>query len=141
MENYKCYLTKQEIQYGSAILVRKNLNHSLIPNLSETSIAVKVQTSTGPVVVYTAYIPPRIRSISPIDFQKLLSVNAPLLVAGDFNAIHPYFNNCSRVANHRGELLHHICELYKLEFLGPDFHTFYSGKKGENLILSLVIDS
>ena len=32
---YKTYLTKQEAQYGSAILVKKNLNHSVIPNLSE----------------------------------------------------------------------------------------------------------
>ena len=33
------------------------------------------------------------------------------------------------VANHRGELLHHICKLFKFAFLGPDFHTFHSGNK------------
>ena len=72
-------------------LSEKNLNHSLKPNLSEASIAVKVQTSIGPVIVYTAYFPPRIRSINPLDFQKLISANAPLLIAGDFNAILPFF--------------------------------------------------
>ena len=58
LENYKTYLTKQEIQYGSAILVKKNLNHNIIPNLSDASIAVKVHTSLGPILIYTAYIPP-----------------------------------------------------------------------------------
>ena len=128
LENYKTYLTRQDVQYGSAILVKKNLEHSIIPNLSDTSIAIKAQTSVGPVIFYTAYIPPRINSINPLDFQKLLSVNVPLLVAGDFNANHAYFGNKTRVPNHRGELLYNICKLHKLDFLGPDFHTFYSGK-------------
>ena len=129
IENYRAYQTKQEAQYGSVILVKKNLDHSIIPNLSETSIAVKVKTSTGPILFYTAYIPPRINSINPFDFQKLISINAPLLVAGDFNATHPYFGNCKHAPNHRGELLQHICKLYNLTFLGPDFYTFYSGRK------------
>ena len=129
LENYRTYLTKQDVQYGSAVLVKKNLNHSIIPNLSDASIAVKVQTSVGPVIFLTAYIPPRINSINPLDFQKLISANAPLLVAGDFNANHPHFGNSTRVANHRGELLYNICNLYKMEFLGPDFNTFYSGKR------------
>ena len=127
--NYKTYLTKQDAQYGSVILVKKNLKHSVIPNLSDPSIAVKVQTSVGPVIFLTAYIPPRINSINPLDFHKLISVNAPLLIAGDYNANHQYFGNCTRVPNHRGELLYNICKLYKLEFLGPDFNTFYSGKR------------
>ena len=129
LENYKSYHTKQDAQYGSAILVKKNLNHSIIPNLSDASIAVKVQTSVGPVIFLTAYIPPRFNSINGFDFHKLISANAPLLVAGDFNANHPYFGNSTRVSNHRGELLYSICKLYKMDFLGPDFHTFYSGKK------------
>ena len=90
---------------------------------------MKILTSIGPVLFYTAYIPPRINSINPLDFQKLISINAPLLVAGDFNANHSYFRNCNKVANHRGELLYHICKLYKLTCLGPDFHTFHSGRK------------
>ena len=102
LDSHKSYSTKQEIQYGSVILVRNNLKHCLIPNLSEASIAVKVQTSIGPVIIYTAYIPPRIKSINPLDFQKLISPNTPLLIAGDFNATHPYFSNYSKVANHRG---------------------------------------
>ena len=132
LENYKTHQTKQEIQYGSAILVKNNLNHNIIPNLSEASIAVKVQTSTGPMIFFTSYIPPRIKGINSLDFHKLISMNAPLLVAGDFNANHPYFGNSNRAANHRGELLHNICKLYNLDFLGPDFHTFHSGtKKGK----------
>ena len=127
--NYRTYQTKQEAQYGSAILVKSNIDHCIIPNMSEISLAVKISTSAGPVLFYTAYIPPRINSINPLDFQKLISINAPLLIAGDFNATHPYFGNCNKVTNHRGELLHNICKLYKLNFLGPDFYTFYSGRK------------
>ena len=126
---YKTYLTKQEAHYGSAILIKNNLNHSIIPNLSERSIAVKVSTSVGPVIFLTSYIPPRIKSINPLDFRKVISANAPLLVAGDFNANHQFFGNCKRAPNHRGELLYNICQMYKLEFLGPDFNTFYSGNK------------
>ena len=91
LDNYKSYLTKQDVQFGSAILVKNNLNHSIIPNLSPSSIAVKVITTSGPIVFFTAYIPPRINSINPLDFQKVISINAPLLIAGDFNANHPQF--------------------------------------------------
>ena len=129
LENYKSYLTNQGIQLGSAILVRNNLSHSIIPNLSPSSIAVKVLTASGPVIFFTAYIPPRTNSINSFDFQKLISANVPILIAGDFNATHPFFNNNKRAINHRGELLYHICKLYKLDFLGPDFNTFYSGNK------------
>ena len=75
--NYKTYLTKQDAQYGSVILVKKNLKHSVIPNLSDPSIAVKVQTSVGPVIFLTAYIPPRINSINPLDFWKKKSHRPP----------------------------------------------------------------
>ena len=129
LPNYKTYLTIQDVQFGSAILVKSNLIHSIIPNLSPSSIAVKVTTSTGPIIFFTAYIPPRINSINSLDFQKIISMNVPLLIAGDFNATHPHFGLNNRATNHRGELLYHICKLYKLDFLGPDFHTFHSGNK------------
>ena len=129
LTNYITYQSKQDTQFGSAILIKRNLRHSIIPNLSPSSIAVKVSTATGPIIFYTTYIPPRINSINSLDFQKLISANAPLLIAGDFNAIHPFFGSKNRATNHRGELLYNICRLYKLEFLGPDFHTFHSGKK------------
>ena len=129
LNNYKTYLTKQDIQFGSAILVKKNLRHSIIPNLSPSSIAVKVSTATGPIVFFTSYIPPRVNGINSLDFQKLISINVPLLIAGDFNANHTFFGSHNRTSNHRGELLYHICKLYNLDFLGPDFHTFHSGRK------------
>ena len=40
-----------------------------------------------------------------------------------------YFNNKWGATNNKSELLYHICKLYKLDFLGPDFNTFYSGNK------------
>ena len=129
LNNYITYQTKQDIQFGSAILVKRNLSHSIIPNLSPSSIAVKVSTATGPIIFYTTYIPPRINSINSLDFQKLISKNAPLLIAGDFNANHPFFGSHNRATNHRGELLYYICKMYNLDFLGPDFHTFHSGNK------------
>ena len=125
---YKTYLTPQEVQSGSAILVKKNLDHCLITNLSSNSIAVKILTSIGPVIFFTTYIPPRTNIINSLDFQKLISKNVPVLFAGDFNANHPFFGHQGR-PNHRGELLYHICKLYNLDFLGPDFHTFHSGNR------------
>ena len=80
-------------------------------------------------VFFTANTTPRINSINPLDFQKLISINDPLLIAGDFNANHPYFGTKNRPVNHRGELLSHICKMYQLEFLGPDFYTFFSGNR------------
>ena len=64
LENYKSYLTDQGVQLGSAILVKNSLNHSIIPNLSSSSIAVKVLTASGPIIFFTAYIPPRTNSIN-----------------------------------------------------------------------------
>ena len=128
MLNYKTYLTPQNAQSGSAILVKKNLDHSLIPILSPESIAVKISTSTGQIIFFTTYIPPRTNRINSLDFQRLISMNLPILFAADFNAIHPHFGHQGR-SNHRGELLYHICKLYNLDFLGPDFHTFRSGNR------------
>ena len=126
--NYKSFLTPQGVQSGSAILVKKNLDHSLITNLSPNSIAVQISTSTGPIIFFTTYIPPRTNIINSLDFQKLTSKNIPVLFAGDFNVIHPFFGHQGR-SNYRGELLYHICKLYNLDFLGPDFHTFHSGNR------------
>ena len=72
INNYITYQTKQDIQNGSAILVKRKLSHSIIPNMSPSSIAVKVSTATGPIIFYTTYIPPRINSINSLDFQKLI---------------------------------------------------------------------
>ena len=129
LPNYKSYSTIQNIQSGSVILAKTNINHSIIPNLSPSSIAVQISTSIGPVIFFTTYIPPRIKSINSLDIQNLISKNVPLLMAGDFNANHHYFGHKNRVINHRGELLHHICQQYKLDFLGPDFYTFQSGNR------------
>ena len=67
LENYKSYLTNQGIQLGSAILVRNNLSHSIIPNLSPSSIAVKVLAASGPVI------------FSPDTSLLVLTVSTPLI--------------------------------------------------------------
>ena len=57
IENYKTYLNTQGIQLGSAMLVKNNLSHNVIPNSSSSIIAVKVLTASGPVIFFTAYTP------------------------------------------------------------------------------------
>ena len=78
---------------GVAILIKNHIEYQEI-YLKETNIlAIKMSTTFGPIIISTAYVPPRIQTLPRLSLQKLLNFNLPTLFIGDLNAHHPFFNN------------------------------------------------
>ena len=59
--NYNVYQRNRlrEDNAGVAVAVRKNIKHSIIDDLEEDALAVRVETIKEPVIIGTAYYPPR----------------------------------------------------------------------------------
>ena len=75
---------------GVAIAIKNNIKYKLIRNnmLSTETIAAKIQTVRGDLIVGTTYSLPR-RIIFPIqDHDTLLTYNLPAYCIGDYNAHH-----------------------------------------------------
>ena len=125
-----------EANDGVAIAVRRNLRHEVLDNFDQEFMAVRVFTSTGPVLLATCYLPPR-RDFLPFpDIMRLANYNQPMYVMGDFNARHrvlgiPGENTVGRSLNGL------ILDGY-LEHLGPPFKTFtgHQGSGTPDLILT-----
>ena len=114
---------------GSAILIRKDISFQEIPLKNNKFIAIKIITSLGPLIISTAYIPPRDPPIPMIPLIKLLDYNLPTLIIADFNAHHPAFNNTALNGDKRGRQLISLMKARDLSFLGPSFQTFMSGNR------------
>ena len=126
IENKKCV----GLYSGVAILVRNNVCHFELPSFEPNTLAIKVLTEFGPLVVVTMYVPPRQTFIPTIGLNKYLSYNLPLLIVGDFNANHFMFDNIPShgVSNRRGNHLANFCLMRSIRYLGPDFQTFDNGR-------------
>ena len=80
------------------------------------------------VLIATAYLAPSNNNFPNQDFSKLLNFNLPLFLAGDFNAHHQIFDNCSRLADAKGKQLHNLLTKRKLNLLDPNFNTYISNR-------------
>ena len=58
---------------GAAIAIKSKIKHRIINNLSNNTVACKIHTNMGPVIITTAYIPPRRPIIPRADFDKLIT--------------------------------------------------------------------
>ena len=115
---------------GVAILIRDHLKFAILPTHTNDTLAIKLFTSLGPVIIATSYIPPRQNFIPTITLNKLLDHNLPTIFISDFNAQHPTFNNTytnRRYGNPRGAQLASLVGARDLDFLGPHFATYRSG--------------
>ena len=58
---YRCHKinTTQDINDGSAIAIKHDIHHKLIDNFETDFLAVEVNTSLGPIIIATTYLPPR----------------------------------------------------------------------------------
>ena len=110
---------------GVAILIKSHIQFHPIFTKDDHSIAAKVFTTAGPLIVSTNYIPPRLGDYIPsITINKILNHNLPTIIASDFNAKHPFLHNTHGQGDHRGHILHAIAQARNLQFIGPFFNTF-----------------
>lgn len=126
IHNYTTYKVNStnSVSDGSAILVRKGLNHRLIDNFVTDVLSVKIETSLGWIQLATTYLPPRRPYLPFPDFHQLLYDNEPTYILGDLNAKHSFLGD--RTENQVGKGLNRFLNNNKLVHLGPNFPTFLS---------------
>ncbi len=112
------------ISDGSAIAVRYNVQHKLKDDFITDFLAVELQTTLGPIMVATTYLPPRRPYLPYPDMYSLLNNSIPTYIIGDFNGSHRYFGNSSN--NTVGKSLSTLMDQGNLLHLGPHFSTFIS---------------
>ena len=73
---------------GAALAIKRSFKHRTINNLSNKTVACKIHTNIGPVIIATAYIPPRRLIIVRSDLDILKTHNCSVYALGDFNGKH-----------------------------------------------------
>ena len=121
--NYKVYQQNRlgEDHAGVAVAVRKNIKHTIIDDLEEDALAIRVETTKGPVIIGTAYHPPR-REVFPIaDLLRLMRNNIPVYILVDYNARHRFIGHSTN--NAAGTIINNLITRNLAYHIGPDFNT------------------
>lgn len=123
---------------GVIIFVRKDINYKTVAfcNLDfMEAVFVEIDTGIFPIKFGSVYSTSKMsRKNSKSDFIKLLSRNGPFVLAGDFNAKHPSWNNpsfnpitgkklLSGPDYGKGSDLKEICDHFRVELCFPDHPT------------------
>lgn len=114
--------TTETISDGSAIAIKHGIFHKLKDDFITDFIAIEVNTTQGPVIIATTYLPPRRPFLPFPDMYKLLNNNIPVYILGDFNCSHTIFGN--RNNNTVGKNIAHLINSGNLLHLGPHFPTY-----------------
>ena len=128
---YLSYQTKnlEGHKAGVAILIRPEIQHQIIkdPFIQDT-IAVRIETTSGPIIVATCYHPPRFKYPPFKDLDWLANHLLPTYLLADLNCHHPTFHNSAKVSGpdkERGLVFYEEwIQPYKLIRHGPTFPTF-----------------
>ena len=113
----------QTVGYGTAILVRNNVVHTVIDDFETDLLAIKIHTTDGPMIVATDYISPSTGFIHYPDYLKLFLPGIPVYLLGDLNARHPSLNSRMNTTNSNGRQLVNLIDRKNLKVLGPTFPT------------------
>ena len=121
---YNTYQTNKSGQRndGVAIAIKSTITHKLIENLAPEIIAVEVNTTHGPIIIATLYLPPRRPYIPYPDLNQLLRQHKPVYILGDWNANHTQFGYTT--SNPVGRALVSLISDGTLQHLGPHFPTY-----------------
>ena len=124
--NYLVFATNKlnETSAGAAIAIRKGLQFKVLNNFNYDTIAVQVQTQSGPIILMTNYTPPRKVNLPNSDLDYAIQNNWPVLIVADMNARHSMFGY-SRRSNPKGRQLNKIVFDNKLNYIGPGFPTYF----------------
>ena len=128
--NYNAYSKNQwnELHAEVTITVRKNLQHKIINDFNEDILGIQIETTKGPVAIYTTYSPLR-RSYLPIgDIKRIAQKRIPTYFVGDINAQHPTFGY--NYSNNKGDIMKNLIDANYVKHLGPEFPTMLVRKGG-----------
>lgn len=114
--------TFNEINDGSAILIKQNIKHKLDDNYLTDVLEIIINTDIGEVGIATTYLPPRRPYLPFPDFNSLATIHRPTYIIGDLNASHTLLGNRSN--NQVVKNLERLLSIGKLQHIGPDFSTF-----------------
>ena len=125
--NYITFSTNKlnERHAGCAIAIKRGIKFEILNNFSSDFIAAKVQTTHGPVIVATAYTPPRCKALPHQDINYMINHNLPMILAADLNTRHSMFGYTTGGNTKGCQLYNHIYN-NRLNYLGPTFNTFYT---------------
>ena len=121
--NYNVYQKNKlnEDNAGVAIAIKRELIHQVLDDYEEDVLAVKIDTTKGPIIVSTTYRPPRVIDFPLADILKLLRTNMPVYILGDFNARHRTLGHND--TNDAGIIINNLLERDLAVCMGPDFST------------------
>ena len=106
---------------GVAIAVRRDIPHKLLDDFVENILAIEVETTRGPIVIATTYLPPRRNYLPFPDLYRLINRPEPVYLIGDLNARHTALGHHN--INTVGRQLNTMLTNNELCHLGPDFPT------------------
>lgn len=115
-----------ETSDGSMILIKKGLDYKEIDTDSRLQ-CIEVTLRHIKITIVTAYFPPRYPTIDIAELQRLTNVHTPVIIAGDFNATHPFLGHTD--TNVIGKTLGQFNTRGSIQFIGPDFPTWFKGRK------------
>ena len=112
---------------GVGILIKRNIKHTLVTHkFIHDTIAVKVETTTGPIIIATNYHRPQRNYLPHEDLDWLANHQTPTYLLADLNAHHstlPHHN----YTDTKGRVLHNLwLSTNKLIHIGPAFPTFHA---------------
>ena len=119
---YKIYQQNRsnEEHAGVAIAIKNNIPHKIDDNFQDV-LGIEIQTSTGPLYISTAYLPPRNDYYPYQDVNKFARKRYPAYLIGDLNARHHLIKHND--TNAKGRALYREINRNNIRHLGPDFDT------------------
>ena len=132
LNGYKCICKSIDNHSGVVIFIRNNIQFNQIITPDPNTLAIKIMTTLGPLIIITAYIPPRTPTLPILHFNRLFNFNVPTIIAADLNAHHPFLHNTTQHTKQgdvKGKQLYHFAKNRNLTFWGPYFYTYKSGNR------------
>ena len=127
----KNYLNEQHA--GVAIGIKKSIPYKILDDYGDDLLGVQLDTTKGPVAIFTIYSPPR-RHYLPIgDLRRALQKNIPVYILAALNAHHQITGY--RYTNAKGNIIKDLIDRNLVTYLGPDFPTMVGGTTKPDAVL------
>ena len=134
--NYNVHQKKvnSERHAGVAIAIKKNISYQLIYDFQEDLLRIKLNTSKGPIIIFTHYSPPRYDYLPLGEMRSQFQKTIPVYFMGNLNANHTMFGYQQN--NNKGRAIKDLINRNIINHLGPDFSTLIGRQGKPDVVLS-----